>query len=622
MWSDVETLDDLLNFSVVANISAQVIASSGEQPISIGVSGDWGAGKSSLSKMIVKSLKESTAEIKYIFIEFDAWLYQGYDDAKLALLQKVSDRLMQEASDNETILDKVKQFGKRINWLRMGKFFAPIAGSVLVGGTVGGPIGAVVAAVGSIAKGGFAPTQENLTALEDAYSNLGPHLSGLFNEKENKSIPKEISQLREQFAEILVDLKTKLVIIVDDLDRCLPSTSISTLEAIRLLLFMPNTAFIIAADEQMIKNAVKLHFGVEEMSSDLITSYFDKLIQIPVHVPRLGTNEIKAYLILLLAENRMKDGSLDKDTYQQAKATLLAALKQAWHKEITLGVMQEAFRDKAHSLQLEIEIADQLAWILVNSDKIRGNPRLIKRFLNDLMIRRNIAKAQNISVSFDEQVKIQLFERCSSSKAYEFLLNSISEINGKVNFLKELEVSIQDGKEQIKYPDQSWDDSFVRGWLELKPHLGDTDLRPLVYLCRDRSLSMHNQDELSPEGQKIYEILNFITKFDTVLVDRIKKLGELEATRLFVRMKRSVRSKQWDLKIVNAILHIPRAFPNIGEQFCSLLREMPADKRIAPMIPQLVRDTWSSSLLTEWVKDEDTPKSTKNAIETHLKGGK
>lgn len=66
-----------------------------------------------------------------------------------------------------------------------------------------------------------------------------------------------------------------LVVLIDDLDRCLPETTISTLEAIRLFLFLKNTAFVIAADNDMIKHAVRRHFeGVED--DLLVTNYFDK----------------------------------------------------------------------------------------------------------------------------------------------------------------------------------------------------------------------------------------------------------------------------------------------------------------------------------------------------------
>ena len=57
------------------------------------------------------------------------------------------------------------------------------------------------------------------------------------------------------------------------------------MESLRLFLFMPNTAFVIAADEDMVRHAVKEYFnGIDEKH---ITDYLDKLIQFPVKVLKL-----------------------------------------------------------------------------------------------------------------------------------------------------------------------------------------------------------------------------------------------------------------------------------------------------------------------------------------------
>ena len=94
MWHDVETTTDLLNFSVVAETAAQLIRDSDGQPLSIGISGSWGVGKSSLVRMVGESLRNTeNAQDKYIFLDFNAWLYQGFEDARMALLQSVSDKL-------------------------------------------------------------------------------------------------------------------------------------------------------------------------------------------------------------------------------------------------------------------------------------------------------------------------------------------------------------------------------------------------------------------------------------------------------------------------------------------------------------------------------------------------
>jgi len=62
MWNDVETSQDFLNFSTVAETVAELIIESNGQPISIGISGNWGSGKSSMVKMIGEALKKTDEE--------------------------------------------------------------------------------------------------------------------------------------------------------------------------------------------------------------------------------------------------------------------------------------------------------------------------------------------------------------------------------------------------------------------------------------------------------------------------------------------------------------------------------------------------------------------------------
>src|SRR6185312_9429846 len=97
----------------------------------------------------------------------------------------------------------------------------------------------------------------------------------------------------------------RLIVIVDDLDRCLPETAIATLEAIRLFLFVPHTAFVMGVDELMIEYAVREHFPDLPPSSGPVTyarNYLEKLIQVPFRIPALGLAETRIYVALLLAE--------------------------------------------------------------------------------------------------------------------------------------------------------------------------------------------------------------------------------------------------------------------------------------------------------------------------------
>ena len=171
MWHDVETTKDLLNFMVVADTAAQLVRESSGQPLSIGVSGNWGTGKSSLVKMIGASLRKAdSTDQKYIFLEFNAWLYQGYDDARMALLQSVADRLVTESECRKSHVEKALEFAKRVNWLRVGKLLAPAVTGAVMGGTVAGPIGAVIGAVGGLCKVEGPPTLEDLEKVKKAYA--------------------------------------------------------------------------------------------------------------------------------------------------------------------------------------------------------------------------------------------------------------------------------------------------------------------------------------------------------------------------------------------------------------------------------------------------------------------
>jgi len=549
-----------------------------------------------------------------IFLEFNAWLYQGYDDARMALLQSVADKLLAEAKSRETHVDKAVDFLKRVNWLRVGKLLAPTVSGALVGGTLGGPVGAVVGAVSGLCKTGADPSPQDIEKVKEAYASLQPELAGMLKEKGDKSLPQEIQELRNSFEELLTSLYIRLVVLVDDLDRCLPDTAISTLEAMRLLLFLPRTAFIIAADEQMIRGAVRAHFGNVDLNDELVTSYFDKLIQVPLKVPRLGVTEIKGYLVLLLAELAERRGDISEEARIAAQATILDAVRQSWAGGLTRKKMEEAYGGHASKLSVEIDLADQLAHVMVSAQGIDGNPRLIKRFLNNLMIRNSVAKAQGLSIAFDQLVKLQLFERCAPPAAFEYLVKQVAEReDGKAGFIAKIEGALAKG-DAPKMPDPSWDEPFILDWLNLNPRLGDVDLRPLLYLSRDRALSLASFDELSPEGRSLLE---GILEADTImqpLVEQLKVLGETEADRILNRIRRRARANQWDRKSLVQALHVPKAFPALGPAYVNLLNEIPATKRPAPLIPHIRQEDWAKDLLQRWATDKQSPTPVKNAI--------
>lgn len=611
MWNDVEAKIDLLNFSHVAKAAAQLIQDAGGEPLTIGVSGNWGAGKSSLVKMIGAELKASAGDEKYIFLEFNAWLYQGYDDARQALLDAVADKLVAVAESRKTAVDKAWGFVKRIKLLRVGRMLAPIGVQALIGGTLGGPLGALVGAVSGMVQAGSV-AEADIDKVKAAYGELQPEFAGLLKEKSERSLPQEIEALRGAFTELLKELDVTLVVLVDDLDRCLPDTAIDTLEAMRLLLHVERTAFIIAADEGMIRSAVRAHFKDAEISNELVTSYFDKLIQVPLQVPRLGTTEVKAYLVLLLTDLARRRKQITDKTMNEAQQKVLELAKKGW-SGLSAKDIRAAFGTEVDKVAKEIDLADQLAHILASAEQIAGNPRLIKRFLNNLVLREAIAKSQGMSIGFPELVKLQLFERCANAVGFEHLAKAVAASDdGKVQFLADLEAAAQKGDAWAA--PTAWPQPFYEQWVKLAPQLGDVDLRPLMHLSRDRKLAIAAYDELSQEAQKMLDALLSATSVIPTLVDQIKALGESEAERVLTRLGRKARTEQFTADSIARCLNITKAFPALGPQLALLLGEIPSTRRPIALVPLLQNETWATSELQRWEADADTPTPVKRAI--------
>src|SRR5579864_352690 len=126
MWPDNETDRDFLNFSGVADTVTEIIVQANGRPISIGISGAWGVGKSSMIMLVRQSLSKRSGEgsENFVFVEFNAWLYQGYDDARAALMEVIGAALTLESKRRKKGTEKAKEFVERIQWFRLAKMLA------------------------------------------------------------------------------------------------------------------------------------------------------------------------------------------------------------------------------------------------------------------------------------------------------------------------------------------------------------------------------------------------------------------------------------------------------------------------------------------------------------------
>src|ERR1700690_2746467 len=104
--SDNETKIDLLNNEAIAKTIVTLLRERPEQPVTIGVHGDWGAGKSSVLEMIEAALEP---EKHVLCLKFNGWRFQGFEDAKIALIEGIVTALIEKRPGLTKATDAVKK---------------------------------------------------------------------------------------------------------------------------------------------------------------------------------------------------------------------------------------------------------------------------------------------------------------------------------------------------------------------------------------------------------------------------------------------------------------------------------------------------------------------------------
>lgn len=498
MWSDKESNIDFLNFNETAESIKDLITEKELMPISIGVFGDWGAGKSTILELTKNALEQDEEE--YIQVHFDAWTFQGYDDAKAALLETIASTLVKKAADDKNLSEKAKEFAGRIDKIRLMGLLMD-GGAALAGiPTMGG-----IQKIMGLFSGGDDGELDggDVKGALDGAKDVAKKNKDLIKDKKSFSPPKEIKEFRKAYSDLLKEFDKPLIVYVDNLDRCSPFNAISTLEAIRLFLFLPNTAFVIAADEDMIRLAVpEYHKGASQRHQ---TDYLDKLIQIPVHVPRPGVLEIRAYLMMLTAQ----DHGVTDAQLETIRCALEESLRLSWKQpQITVDELLQGHSIEKHSeLRSKFVVAEQLAPLLAESTNINGNPRIVKRLLNQVKMRKKTAHRRGMQLDEKTITKLVIFERCLGTQATNKLYELIDKENGYPKVLADLENSEVEFDE-IKLPEE-WklDLAFIDKWSKLPPMFTEMDLTPAAYLSRESIPMGAVNAVMSGAAQKLVEEL-------------------------------------------------------------------------------------------------------------------
>ncbi|MGP4670071.1 Qat anti-phage system ATPase QatA [Agrobacterium pusense] len=601
--TDNETKVDLLNNEAIATTIIKLLRDRPDQPVTIGVHGDWGAGKSSVLEMIEGGFEE---ESKVLCLKFNGWRFQGFEDAKIALIEGIVTGLIEKRPVLTRAGEAVKDVFRRIDWLKVAKKAGGLAFTAFTGIPTPDQIGAIVGTLeGILVDPAKLATKDNVQSAIDGVKGLLKDGEG-----ESANVPEEINAFRKAFDELLEEAGVEqLVVLIDDLDRCLPDTAIETLEAVRLFVFTSRTAFVVAADEAMIEYAVRKHFPDLPDTTGPQTyarNYLEKLIQVPFRIPALGDTETRIYVTLLLVGAELGD---DDPAFNQLIGVARERLRRPWTSgALDSASVRAALGQKASHANNALALSDQIGPILASGTK--GNPRQIKRFLNTLVLRQRTAEARGFGddVKLPVLAKLMLAERFIPRLFDQIAAAAAGATDGKCPDLAALEAAAKakdNGKPKAKAAKSIGKDGdgakpalevvkssesallsewlsspAIKAWAMVPTMIGDEDLRPYLFVAKDRKDFFGAASVLGHLAAVVEQLFGGKFAVQGLEAD-LKRLAPPEAAQVFEAVRgRIVGTGAFDTEPPGAagLAVLIKAHPSLQGQLLDFLDALPRDQ--------------------------------------------
>ncbi|TPL51518.1 Qat anti-phage system ATPase QatA [Mesorhizobium sp. B2-4-6] len=639
--ADQETKVDLLRNEAISKVIVDLICRS-KTSVTVGVHGDWGAGKSSVLHMLEHAFGEGSAKDSgSLCIRFNGWEFQGFEDAKIALIEGIVTQLVENRTLGNEAKALLKRILKSIDLLKVAKR----AGGVAMDLAMGVPLMTMMAMAES-----FATNPGTVATAENARTALSEVRGVLRDSPGQASVPKELWDFKEAFGQLLKETGVKrLVVLVDDLDRCLPETAIQTLEAIRLFVSLPNTAFVIGADEAMIEYAVKDHF--KDLPEDKIRggyprAYLEKLIQVPFRIPSLGEAETRIYVTMLLIGTAVGE---DHASFRKLLVRARELLAQPWErKALSDDDLTAAFVAVPDGVARLAATADTISPVLAQGTQ--GNPRQIKRFINALNLRLAIAEARGFGDAIDAAVlaKFMLAEMYLPDSMFKHMATTAaSSEDGLCGDVATLEALVrasapgQADEDEAKSEALSTDglelaaewatQPEVVRWARVEPRIGKISLKPYLFVVNDRQNFVEGSKPMSAKLRALVQkLLGGEFAVASARPD-IQQLDGAEVEQVFSQFKSMLlmeKSLSTQPASVNALSGIVAAHPAYQGRYVEVLEQLPpgslgswASSKFTSTFTSSTAVTRFEQLKARWSKEGGAPLRKAVEVMAKAKGG-
>ncbi|MCG8404581.1 MAG: P-loop NTPase fold protein [Phycisphaerales bacterium] len=253
-------------------------------PLAVAVYGDWGTGKSSAMRWLSDRLGEWSQlsktrrkdHCRTRTVWFDPWKYTKREDVWRGLIAEVILKAIDvRGASLHTVVSAARKFG-----LFLGRSFLNILASTEL------KVGAEAGATGQKISGEAKVDLDALSKIAEDYRQTSHPEKAFLNEFE--------TALREWVRASLAN-DERMVIFIDDLDRCLPEVVLEVLEALKLYLNIPQLIFVVGLDREVVDAVVRHHYDDKGLGEAKPEHYLDKMFQVEVDIPP-SQKQMEGYL--------------------------------------------------------------------------------------------------------------------------------------------------------------------------------------------------------------------------------------------------------------------------------------------------------------------------------------
>lgn len=588
MWADDASKIDMLAYRPYADLITEIAISERMNPLTIGLFGNWGSGKSTLLNLIEEQ-SATQVDKKIAVVKINAWMFEGYEDAKTALMEAI----LQSIEENQTFFEgstgRIKSLMARVNWMGVGKTALKQGVPWAITGMTGLPPFIML------------PNATDFESPEKVQEQI--EKSRKFTDEYIKSNPKEnvvenIRGFREDFNTLIKESSVdNLVILIDDLDRCNPDRIVETLEAIKLFLSVPRTTFIIAMDENIVSYSIKRKYPqLDNEGVDVSVDYIEKIVQLPIRIAELAESDVKNYMLLLVAEMFLESDSLNqvieilKEKGVFVKGEIISGSEILDIVEDQVTVKGSKFRrgTTQENFEQQMNIFNSIGSIVASS--LKGNPRQTKRFLNTFYIRKRLAEIQKIDFNLSILAKLMVLEYFDDD-LFKELFQWQFEHSGTPLQLKSLEEEMLKEEESEFFKldkitkNTAWSGEKVKRWFGTEPKLADVDLSPYFYLAKD---SVSDKRLFSTNlNQEERKYINQICNLETHIALRrkkIEKMHEMDEVSRNEIFKGVLERYHQDIKQIDTLIEFYKILPQYKSKIFEEFKRISSKDITVPII--------------------------------------